>query len=694
MGRHRLWITVLAVSLGGLAGGVIVMISAVRAGTPAVAPVLALVVIGAAVGVPLALRHPDLALVSLIVTDLARLSEISAELIGVGIFQPLLGLAVVSVGLGLIRGRLRLQWSPIYLLALALFAVRGLTVLVSGGGEEAVAAVVETAKDFVYLAVVIVWVATHRSLRLATGVLVATMAILAALSVVQEFVFGNTVGFLGLSNVQTTQLGAVTLRHSGPESDPNFWGRSLVLTLPIALSWWATAGRVLLKWVAAGAVAAIGLGLYLTQSRGGLIAAMLAVLFWVILAGRPYVRWLALAPVALAVLLVIPGVGSRLVTLTDITAAEQGAGDPSLQGRVGAQRAGIGMFLDNPVLGVGVGEFRMTVPEYQRKLGIRAEVLDAHNLVLEIAAESGAIGLTAWGLFLGFGVFAPVRVWLVSGPPGSGGDRWSRFMAVGVISGVVGWLAASAFLHAASLRVLYTVLAIGVGMDLVLRDRFRVADAGAVASGLSARAAAASLSARNRPRVPLIQQPAVIGVLVFFVFATGSWFAFGSAPRRWVAERQVVVIAGEDADGRYLPYSYDLITRGLVGTTYAAVLEDAKFTRGAAADLGWDMDDLGSTEVSASYAPASQVITVRVAGDDPNHVRGLAARIIARGTGYVAGLDEPFVVAAVDPDSTDVQRGSLTDLTRIALIVVMSTVAALEVGGLVGFARRSSGGTG
>ena len=675
MDRRRLWVTTTLIASAALAVGLASMVAAVRVGMPAAALVLLLAAIAAAVVVPLALTHPNVAIVLLIVADLTRLSDISSEIVGIGVFQPLLILAIASLGLGFVRGRLRLRWSPFYLLSLALLAATALSVLVAGGSSDGVSALTELAKDLVYLAIVLVWVGSSRSLKLATATLVITLASLAALSVVQEFALGNTVSFLGLSNVETTQLGAVTLRHSGPESDANFWARSLVVALPLAMSWWALAKSNLVKWAAAGAAGAIGLGLYLTQSRGGLIAATAAVLIWAVMAGRPYIRWLVIAPVALAVLLVIPGVGSRLLTLTSVSSAEDGAGDPSLVGRVGAQRSGVAMFLEQPVLGVGFGEFRSSVPEYQRKLGIQAEVLDAHNLYLEIAAEGGAIGLMTWGLFFGFGLFVALRAWLVSGQSGSAKDRWAHLMVTGVIAGLVAWLMASAFLHAANLRMIFTVLAVGVGLDLLVRE-----DAAARhARDSEAQEAAAGSAVKDGIHGPAFGRLAISAALAVLVLATSSWFILRAAPERWIAERHVVMATGDEADWRYVAYSYDLITRGIVGATYAALLDEPVVAQQAADRSRFERGALDSVDVSTSYAPVSQIITVRVVGEDAAQVEAVAAGIVEEGADFILGLEEPFVVSVVSTESTGVRPDATGDLWRIALIVALGAVLAWGV---------------
>jgi hypothetical protein len=347
------------------------------------------------------------------------------------------------------------------------------------------------------------------------------------------------------------------------------------------------------------------------------------------------------------------------------------------------------MFLDYPILGIGFGEFRETVPEYQRKLGIQAEVLDAHNLYLEIAAETGAVGLMAWGLFLGFGLFVALRAWLVGGQSGSAKDRWIRLMATGVISGLIAWLVASAFLHAANLRILYTVLAVGVGLDLWAREDSAEGDEDDRVPVLDSHRGDEPSSAATSRQLPLIRRPAVIVPLILIVFVAGTWLLIRSAPQKWVTERHVVMATGEDADWRYVAYSYDLITRGLVGGTYAALLEEPEITQRAVADLGWDIDDLSAINVSTWYAPGSQLIAIRVTGDDPHEVRTVADGIVEYGTGFVADLREPFVVTAVEPQPPEPEQRADPELWRIGLIAVAGTAAAVGIGWSISSTRRT-----
>jgi O-antigen ligase len=153
----------------------------------------------------------------------------------------------------------------------------------------------------------------------------------------------------------------------------------------------------------------------LTGSRGGLLAAFVVTCSWALLLGGRYRRALWLAPVVIALALVIPGVGSRLATLSPLT----GDGgvvptEASLEGRIAAQRVAVEMTVDHPALGVGPGNFIAIEPEYLRSLGLDAIGLAPHNLYLEASAEGGLLGLAALVLLLGTAIVLAYRARVVA----------------------------------------------------------------------------------------------------------------------------------------------------------------------------------------------------------------------------------------------------------------------------------------
>ena len=271
-------------------------------------------------------------------------------------------------------------------------------------------------------------------------------------------------------------------------ADVNFWGRLLILALPPALSLTAVAlarrGATSLRgsgpgefspgwfWPAcfwAGCAASLGLGIFLTQSRGDLLAAFLAVVIWLVLAGGWYRRSLLAAPIVLALLIPLSGIGSRLLTL--VAAAPTATVDPSVAERTRLQLAAWEMFKTAPVTGHGVGSYRSLFEGYDRLSNYSAPVridVAAHNLYLEQAADVGVLGLLAWAVFVGTVVFALVRCLTRA-------DRRTsvetRFLSIGLLAALIGWLAASVFLHLSDFRALLTLAALAAALDASVRDR-------------------------------------------------------------------------------------------------------------------------------------------------------------------------------------------------------------------------------
>lgn len=420
-----------------------------------------------------------LALVVLVVAETANLDGLGEQR---GLPLVLIGLILLAGACalwGVRRGELRPGWSPV-LPALALYtAAIGATAVVApqpGAGQDMF---VGTVVDLVWFAVLLVLLSAPGAPMLAGASFVGTLAALALLAVLQEFLVGNDFTFGGLSQVPlSTDLGSVTARHSGPEQDVNFWGRVLVLGVPLAVGLWAGSAPVR-RWCWVGCAVLVSTGVYLTQSRGALLALAVGLVAWPLLAARRYRQLLLGLPVLLAVALAVPGVGSRLATVTQLGPSPLTLPDPSLQGRRDAQRAALQMFWDDPVFGVGPGRFEQVTTAYQRRLPFEvSDVFAPHNLYLQFAAEGGLVLLGAWLALLATGAFVANRARVLL--QGAGGPEPP--LVAGVLAALVAWSTASIFLHLASLRTFLLVVGVGAAVDLLARRRDARRPAGVPAS--------------------------------------------------------------------------------------------------------------------------------------------------------------------------------------------------------------------
>jgi O-antigen ligase len=199
------------------------------------------------------------------------------------------------------------------------------------------------------------------------------------------------------------------LRVYGTFDQPNPYAGYINIPLSVTLAL-TLLGRNWVTRILAGLTAIIlGVAEYLSQSRGGEIA-LAAALIFTVLAGMPRIRVLMRVLIVLflgifAALLAgwIP-VSAFNPVLRFLGVAQISLTNPSNQDYSTAERlahwiAGLHMFMDHPVLGVGIGNYPDAYPNYFITI-FTTSLGHAHNYYINIAAETGSIGLIAFLLFL------------------------------------------------------------------------------------------------------------------------------------------------------------------------------------------------------------------------------------------------------------------------------------------------------
>ena len=166
---------------------------------------------------------------------------------------------------------------------------------------------------------------------------------------------------------------------------------------------WAAAVR----FRAAGwlvAAAAVGIVIVLAGSRASWITYGLVLLLsgWRVLGWKRLAGVFLFGAVAIGVLAVtVPQVRERIERTTRALAGDDRGVDSALSGRGRIWSAAACMAREHPVNGVGVRRFRQAFGACDPAPGQRAEwgdgpALHAHQVVLEILSETGAIGLLLW----------------------------------------------------------------------------------------------------------------------------------------------------------------------------------------------------------------------------------------------------------------------------------------------------------
>jgi len=179
-------------------------------------------------------------------------------------------------------------------------------------------------------------------------------------------------------------------RVDGIEGDPNYESLTLVTGLPLAVwmvryetgAWWKRVGAV-----CAGLMAG---GVLLTESRAGVIAAVVMGLAAVVVSRRKMLT-LGLLVIVLAagVVLAPAGLGARFHSIKLEGTATNGD-EESARIHVELLKAGLAMIKSYPLTGVGLERFKDTAPDFNPELlQVAGRRFIAHDTYIQIAAETG-----------------------------------------------------------------------------------------------------------------------------------------------------------------------------------------------------------------------------------------------------------------------------------------------------------------
>jgi O-antigen ligase len=287
--------------------------------------------------------------------------------------------------------------------------------------------------------------------------------------------------FFGYAQVDVSGIGFVVdaasesrqPRIGGPLGMPNRFAQIMSILIPLALFLIQASRSRRAKWLAGASVALIMIGFALGFSRGSAVG--LAATFLVMFAmGHVSGRLLAITGLAVAgVVLAVPQFAVRLASLANVAGLATQAGGPGLgeadsstQGRITEMVAGVLIFADHPVIGVGPEMYRRHYPDYARVAGgrVRPNSREAHSLPIHIGAEHGAVGLALFAAIFWVTLRDLIRARRLHAKT----RPELSLLATGVLLAVVTFLTTSVFLHAAFIRYQWFLLAVAGATGHVL----------------------------------------------------------------------------------------------------------------------------------------------------------------------------------------------------------------------------------
>jgi O-Antigen ligase len=317
--------------------------------------------------------------------------------------------------------------------------------------------------------------------------LILAAALLSALSIFQELTHSYANEYAGFAqvdrlddgggfNIAPESAGQKELRPrlGGPIGSENRYAQILAVVLPLALIRAFRDPRRAGQLAAAGASVLIAGGIFLTFSRGAAVAVAVTILMTLLLRELKIRHVLpVLAVLAAIVFLVVPDYVVRLSSLEGVTALSSNSTDSTnspdsaLVGRQTENLAALNVFIDHPATGVGPGVyFREYSREYANRLGLRYLGSDrrGHSLYLEMIADTGIIGLTAFLAMVGVPLvllFRRARYWRDRDP-----ER--AIIASSFLFALIAYLASAMFLHLSYQRYFWAVLGLASAAIWVL----------------------------------------------------------------------------------------------------------------------------------------------------------------------------------------------------------------------------------
>lgn len=381
------------------------------------------------------------------------------------------------VGGGTVRLREALRPTPLTVCCITYLLVLLFSTTYARDAAAADARLLEHVKALIVLLLVAVLAWSPTLVRRGAWTLIACAGLLGAIALFQTLTGEYDVTFAGLGRVKYAQIygNVFRPRTAGPFGDPNFFAQILVPVVAIALALAAHVRRTLPRIAALAGALFTTAGVVFSYSRGAVLALAVVGVLIVIIARIPLRRVLPVAALigALIVAMNPSGLMRRLSTIREFLPGETESIDPdsSFGERALLMRTAWLIFLDHPLTGVGVGNYTAYFDEYVDRTGSAFRQYEGvgdrrypHNLYLEVAAETGVLGVAALAAMLlaCFVSLARARSMLRALD-----DDVLLGLTRGLEAGLVGYLVTAVFLHGQFPRHLWLLFGFALAVERV-----------------------------------------------------------------------------------------------------------------------------------------------------------------------------------------------------------------------------------
>lgn len=259
-------------------------------------------------------------------------------------------------------------------------------------------------------------------------------------------------------------------RMTGPYGDPNPYAQVLVVVVMLAFERFVNERKIFLRLFAAWAMIISVLAIFFTYSRGsGFLNLLFTLGVFVLLSRRRMIiPLLALFIFGSFLVQFLPDTYLiRIFTLSELLPSSKGQiSDASFLHRLNENTASWNMFLDNPFVGVGIGNFPNTYVKYSITGGFSASAgpVAAPSIYAEILSEQGLLGL---GLFI-FIIYSMFRNLLLARKIFMQLGRSDLIMLTSAFfAAMAGYMFSGIFKQSAYSNVFWVLFGIAVGIHQV-----------------------------------------------------------------------------------------------------------------------------------------------------------------------------------------------------------------------------------
>ena len=435
-------------------------------------------VVGAALGLIVTVvifQKPEIGAYILIFTVFTNLSDLFTENGFPSINKPLVGIVMFSIFANYILRTGKINTSAKITrvgIALILYYLAVLiSTVVAVDQSKSFLAIGDLTKDIAVGICIYLALNTKEKLKTAVRILLVTMTFVSLLGVIHTM-SGGTLTFWGLAREsafgQASESGG--LRYGGPIAESNVWGQILVATLPIALYQMAKTRDLLKKMIPAIAALFILLAMLFTESRGAILALVLASALIALDLRIKASTLFSIATIAFLLLLILPSqYTERIMTLDILFQANQEYGfsqDSAVEGRREKMLTGLAMFRENPILGVGFANYSDNYWSYAGNLGLEAAARNIntessarqpHSLYIEIMAETGIFGIGGFLAFMGLilrGLYEARKKY--HSKKNKYDQNWPLWVS-SIMMAILAFLIAGLFLHGIGFRFIWVL---------------------------------------------------------------------------------------------------------------------------------------------------------------------------------------------------------------------------------------------